>query len=103
MTTKNSPEPSTAWRAGLAYTLSFGFGPVDQDLNVVGATIEDQNGLHDGRNESSVWKVKCYVRRCGACQCVLLNMADRDGFNTAYMRYFHGRMPTRRLIGAGDL
>ena len=33
----------------------------------------------------------------------LLNMADRDGFNATYLRYFNGRMPTRRLIGAGDL
>lgn len=30
-------------------------------------------------------------------------MADRDGFNTAYLQYFNGPMPTRRLIGAGDL
>jgi len=43
MTTKNSPEPfySMARRAGDTLYLS-GFGPVDQDLNVVGATIEDQ-------------------------------------------------------------
>ena len=34
----------------------------------------------------------------------LLRMEDRDGFNAAYMKFFAGPpMPTRRLIGAGDL
>jgi enamine deaminase RidA (YjgF/YER057c/UK114 family) len=35
----------------------------------------------------------------------LLNMQDRDGFNATYMDYFEKRqrMPTRRLIGAGDM
>ena len=32
-------------------------------------------------------------------------MQDRDGFNATYMDYFkkRQRMPTRRLIGAGDM
>ena len=35
----------------------------------------------------------------------LLDMADRDDFNATYMKYFKDRhhMPTRRLIGAGDM
>ena len=32
------------------------------------------------------------------------NMEDRDGFNAAYMEFFDGPpMPTRRLVGAGDM
>ena len=34
----------------------------------------------------------------------LLNMEDRDGFSDAYYKFFTGRsMPTRRLVGAGDM
>ena len=35
----------------------------------------------------------------------LLDMQDRVGFNDTYMSYFNKRqrMPTRRLIGAGDM
>jgi enamine deaminase RidA (YjgF/YER057c/UK114 family) len=35
----------------------------------------------------------------------LLDMADRDRFNSTYMTYFKNkeRMPTRRLVGAGDM
>ena len=34
----------------------------------------------------------------------LLHVADRAGFDEAYMKFFASDpMPTRRLIGAGDL
>ena len=34
----------------------------------------------------------------------LLDMEDRDGFNSTYMEFFDGApMPTRRLVGAGDM
>ena len=104
MTTKTSPEPfySLARRAGDTLYLS-GFGPVDENLNIAGATIEEQTSFtmdamkkvleSEGASFDDVVRVNVF----------LLNMADRDGFNTAYMRYFNGRMPTRRLIGAGDL
>jgi len=104
MTTSKSPEPfySMARRAGDTLYLS-GFGPVDEKLNVVGTTIEEQTRFtmdamkkvleSEGASFDDVVRVNVF----------LLNMADRDGFNAAYLSYFNGRMPTRRLIGAGDL
>ncbi len=104
MTTKKSPEPfySLARRAGDTLYLS-GFGPVDQSLTIVGTNIEEQTiftmDLMKAVLESEGATFDDVVR----INVFLLNMADRDGFNAAYMRYFNGRMPTRRLIGAGDL
>lgn len=105
MSTQSSPEPfySMARRAGDMLFLS-GFGPVNKELHIVGATIEEQTAYtmdlikaaleHEGASFADVVRTNVF----------LLNMADRDGFNAAYMRYFQGGlMPTRRLIGAGDL
>ena len=98
MTPQSSPEPfySMARRAGDMLFMS-GFGPVNDKLEVVGANIEEQTIkkalAHEGATFADVVRVNVF----------LLNMADRDGFNAAYLRYFNGPMPTRRLIGAGDL
>jgi 2-iminobutanoate/2-iminopropanoate deaminase len=89
-------------RAGDLLFLS-GFGPVEK-MEVIGTTIEEQTthtmdamtrALASG---GATWEDVVRVN------VFLLNMADRDRFNAAYLRYFTGgRMPTRRLIGAGDL
>ena len=104
MAAQPSPEPfySMARRAGDLLFMS-GFGPVNTDLQVVGANIEEQTLYtldlikqalaHEGATFADVVRVNVF----------LLDMADRDGFNAAYLRYFTGPMPTRRLIGAGDL
>lgn len=104
MAAQSSPEPfySMARRAGDILFMS-GFGPVNEQLEVAGATIEEQTIYtmdlikkalaHEGATFDDVVRVNVF----------LLDMADRDGFNTAYLRYFNGPMPTRRLIGAGDL
>ena len=104
MTVQPSPEPfySMARRAGDILFMS-GFGPVNEELAVVGTTIEEQTIYtmdlikkalaHEGATFADVVRVNVF----------LLDMADRDGFNAAYLRYFNGPMPTRRLIGAGDL
>lgn len=99
-----SPEPfySMARRAGDTLYLS-GFGPVEGG-KVVGADIAEQTRFtmraiqrtleSEGANFADVMRVNVF----------LLNMADRDGFNAAYMEFFHGGpMPTRRLVGAGDM
>ena len=99
-----SPEPfySMARRAGGILFLS-GFGPVENG-EVVGADIEEQTIYtmdamkavleNEGATFDDVVRVNVF----------LLHMADRDGFNQTYMEYFEsGRMPTRRLVGAGDL
>ena len=104
MTPQSSPEPfySMARRAGDMLFMS-GFGPVNKQLEVVGANIEEQTIYtmdlikkaltHEGATFADVVRVNVF----------LLDMADRDGCNAAYLRYFNGPMPTRRLIGAGDL
>lgn len=105
MSQQASPEPfySMARRAGDMLFLS-GFGPVGPDLQVVGANIEEQTAFtmdamtrvltQEGATWANVVRVNVF----------LLDMDDRDGFNRAYMAYFDGQpMPTRRLIGAGDL
>lgn len=104
MAVQPSPEPfySMARRAGDLLFMS-GFGPVNEKLEVVGANIAEQTIYtmdlikkalaHEGATFADVVRVNVF----------LLDMADRDGFNAAYLKYFTGPMPTRRLIGAGDL
>ena len=104
MTTQNSPEAfySMARRAGDTLYLS-GFGPVDEKLNVVGTTIEEQTRFTMDAMERVLESEGASFDDVVRVNVFLLNMADRDGFNAAYLSYFNGRMPTRRLIGAGDL
>ena len=100
-----SPEPfySMSRRAGDTLYLS-GFGPVN-DGEVVGSTIEEQTVFTMDamkvvlESEGATWDSAVRVN------VFLLDMADRDGFNDTYMKYFENRqrMPTRRLIGAGDM
>ena len=100
-----SPEPfySMSRRAGDMLFLS-GFGPV-KDGEVIGANIEEQtiftmDAMKDVlESEGATWDHAMRVN------VFLLNMQDRDGFNATYMDYFkkRQRMPTRRLIGAGDM
>ena len=105
MAKNESPEPfySMSRRAGDMLFLS-GFGPV-KDGEVVGSGIEEQTIF-------TMNAMKVVLESGGATwdQAVrvnvfLLDMADRDGFNATYMKYFKDRhhMPTRRLIGAGDM
>ena len=81
-----------------------GFGPV-KDGEVVGLGIEEQTIF-------TMNAMKVVLESGGATwdhavrvNVFLLDMADRDGFNATYMKYFKDRhhMPTRRLIGAGDM
>ena len=105
MADNESPEPfySMSRRAGDTLYLS-GFGPV-KDGEVVGETIEEQTIFTMDamkavlESEGATWDDAVRVN------VFLLDMEDRDGFNDTYMRYLEnrGRMPTRRLIGAGDM
>ena len=100
-----SPEPFYAMsrRAGDMLFLS-GFGPV-KDGKVIGANIEEQtiftmDAMKEVlESEGATWDHAMRVN------VFLLDMQDRDGFNATYMSYFNKRqrMPTRRLIGAGDM
>ena len=104
MSKTQSPEPfySMARRAGDTLYLS-GFGPVENGV-VVGKDIAEQTRFtmdaikrvleSEGASFANVMRVNVF----------LLDMADRDGFNATYMEYFDGGpMPTRRLVGAGDM
>lgn len=104
MSNVKSPEPfySMARRAGDTLYLS-GFGPVENG-EVVGKDIAEQTRFtmdaikkvleSEGSSFADVMRVNVF----------LLDMQDRDAFNATYMEYFSGGpMPTRRLIGAGDM
>lgn len=103
MSELKSPEPfySMTRRAGDTLYLS-GFGPV-QDGEVIGATIEEQTIFTMDAIKAALASQGATFDDVVRMNVFLLNMADRDRFNAAYMKYFSGRMPTRRLIGAGDL
>ena len=100
-----SPEPfySMARRAGDLLFLS-GFGPVDGG-EVVGENIEEQTRFTMDNMAQVLESEGAAFDDVVRVNVFLLNMADRDAFNRAYMRYFknRSRMPTRRLVGAGDM
>jgi 2-iminobutanoate/2-iminopropanoate deaminase len=100
-----SPEPfySLTRRAGDMLYMS-GFGPVD-NLEVVGADIGAQTIVTMDLMTAALTAEQASWAQVVRVNVFLLDMADRDGFNEAYMRYFEGvpRMPTRRLVGAGDM
>jgi 2-iminobutanoate/2-iminopropanoate deaminase len=106
MSEKSIPkEPfySTTRRAGDTLYLS-GFGPVDQGLNVVGQDITEQTRFTMQAMVRALESEGATTAQMVRVNVFLLNMEDRDGFNHAYMEFFaDGPMPTRRLIGAGDL
>lgn len=100
-----STEPFYAMtrRAGDTLYLS-GFGPVDNQLNVVGADITEQTRFTMQAIEHTLQSAGASTAQLVRVNVFLLNMEDRDGFNAAYMEFFdESPMPTRRLIGAGDL
>ena len=97
------PFYSTTRRAGDTLYLS-GFGPVDEGLNVVGRDIIEQTRYTMQLMVQAMKKEGATTADLVRVNVFLLDMADRDGFNEAYMEFFDGPpMPTRRLIGAGDL
>lgn len=99
-----SKEPfySVTRRAGDLLFLS-GFGPVDNDLNVVGTTIEEQTIYTMGEMGKALASEDATFDDLVRVNVFLLDMNDRDGFNRAYLKFFDSVLPTRRCIGAGDL
>ena len=100
-----SPEPfySMSRRAGDMLFLS-GFGPV-KDGKVIGANIEEQTIITMDAMKEVLESERATRDHAMRVNVFLLDMQDRDGFNATYMSYFNKRqrMPTRRLIGAGDM
>lgn len=96
------PFYSITRRAGDTLYLS-GFGPVDDQLEVVGDDITAQTRFTMAAMQQALEAEGATTGHLVRVNVFLLNMADRDGFNAAYMEFFDGPMPTRRLIGAGDL
>jgi 2-iminobutanoate/2-iminopropanoate deaminase len=105
MADKESPEPfySMARRAGDMLYLS-GFGPVEGGEVVVG-NIQEQTIFTMDNMKDVLEKEGASFDDVVRVNVFLLDMDDRDEFNRTYMRYFKNRnmMPTRRLVGAGDM
>ena len=104
--TRTGPEPfySLSRTAGGFVFLS-AFGPVDENMQVVGESIEEQT-------TACMQAMGRALRAAGAgfadLVCVdvfLADLDDRDGFNAIYAGFFENRarMPARRLYGAGEL
>ena len=71
---------------------------------IVGADITEQTRFTMQAIEHTLKSAGATSAQLVRVNVFLLNMEDRDGFNAAYMEFFDGSpMPTRRLIGAGDL
>ena len=104
MSSKETNEPfySTSRRAGNLIYFS-GFGPVDKGLHVIGSDIEDQTTYTMDLISEALADEGVTFNDLVRVNVFLKDMNDRDKFNSTYMRYFNGPMPTRRLIGAGDL
>jgi 2-iminobutanoate/2-iminopropanoate deaminase len=98
----DEPFYSLARRSGNTLYLS-GAGPIRDGRIVRGTIAEQTRATMDALGavlEANSLTFEDVVR----VNVFLLNMSDRDSFNDAYMEYFSGQqMPTRRLIGAGDL
>ena len=99
-----SKEPfySVTRRAGDLLFLS-GFGPVDDHLDVVGKTIQEQTTHTMQAIGEALASEGLGFADLVRTNVFLLDMDDRDGFNETYLKFFDGPMPTRRCIGAGDL
>ena len=106
MCPKESPEPfySLARRAGDLLFLS-AFGPVDENMKVIGTTIEEQTTACMEAMGAALAGAGVSFDELVCVDVFLLNLEDRDGFNAAYAKFFGDRskMPARRLYGAGDL
>jgi len=103
---KTSPEPfySLARRAGDLLFLS-AFGPVDQNMEVVGATIQEQTRACMQAMGAALAEGGASFDDLVCVEVFLTDLQDRDGFNAEYAKFFENRsrMPARRLYGAGDL
>lgn len=101
--TASEPFYSTTRRAGDTLYLS-GFGPVDANLDVVGVNIAEQTRFTMAAVQRALHDVGATTANLVRVNVFLLDMEDRDGFNETYMEFFDAcPLPTRRLIGAGDL
>ena len=103
---KTSPEPfySLARRAGDLLFLS-AFGPVDQNMKVVGTTIEEQTRACMQAMGAALAEAGTGFDDLVCVDVFLTDLQDRDSFNAEYAQFFEnrGKMPARRLYGAGDL
>ncbi len=102
----SSPEPfySLARRAGDLVFLS-AFGPVNERMEVVGTSIEEQTAACMDAMGAALATAGADFGDLVCVDVFLKDLADRNGFNATYARYFsdRSRMPARRLYGAGDL
>jgi len=106
MSVSRGPEPfySLARTAGDLVFLS-AFGPVDQHMQVVGTSIEEQTAACMEAMGRALAAAGAGFDDLVCVDVFLTDLTDRDGFNTTYARYFRrrDRMPARRLYGAGSL
>lgn len=100
----STPEPfySLARAAGGFVFLS-AFGPVNERMEVVGDTIEEQTRACMEVMGRALASEGATFDDLVCVEIFLTDLEDRDGFNAVYAEYLGERKPARRLYGAGSL
>ena len=98
----HSPEPfySLARSAGGFVFLS-AFGPVDERMQVVGTTIEEQTRACMEAVGRALASQGATFDDLVCVDVFLTDLDDRDGFNAVYATYFGDRKPARRVEVTG--
>ena len=104
MAVDQSPEPfySLARSAGDFVFLS-AFGPVNERMEVVGATIEEQTRACMEAMGRALASEGATFADLVCVDVFLTDLEERDRFNAVYAEFLGPRKPARRLYGAGTL
>ncbi|MFC1525426.1 RidA family protein [Candidatus Latescibacterota bacterium] len=104
MSQNRGPEPfySLARSAGDFVFLS-AFGPVNEKMEVVGTTIEEQTAACMEAVGRALASEGVGYDDLVCVDVFLTDLEERNAFNAVYAGYFGERKPARRLYGAGSL
>lgn len=104
MPATHSPEPfySLARSAGDFVFLS-ALGPVNERMEVVGSTIEEQARACMEAMQRALASEGATIDDLVCVDVFLTDLEERDRFNAVYAEFLGARKPARRLYGAGSL
>ena len=104
MPDNHSPEPFYSLaRSAQGFIFLSAFGPVDEQMQIVGTTIEDQTRACMEAMGRALASEGAGFDDLLCVEVFLTDLEERDSFNAIYASYFGERKPARRLYGAGSL
>lgn len=104
MSAQRSPEPFYSLaRSAEGFIFLSAFGPVDEQMQIVGTTIEEQTHACMQAMGRALASEGADFDDLLCVEVFLTDLEERDGFNTVYASYLGPRKPARRLYGAGSL